>query len=481
MTNFQSLATTAGCFILLSGLLNLTGSCNKNDVDQPTPKDSVKVITSFSVKGPNGATLDAADMSVAIKSDSILVSVPFGTDLSHLTPAITFSGVILTPASGEEQDFSKPVVYTVQAEDTSKRKYVVIVTRKPIRNRVFVGGSSNNFYCLNSETGVKIWSYTGTGWFSYATPVFKDSIVYTTSTDHYIYAFHAITGKVLWKYNGGTTSLIGSVTVSGNTVFAGGDNTMYALDAMDGKLKWSYSAGYFISGSAVVDNESIYFGSDDGYVYALNAVNGSFKWKYAMGNLSNYSGVALANGILYIGSRNNYVHAINASTGAPVWKYTSGVSMEGSSPTVVDGVVYIGGWYDVPGFTIKGSVYALNAASGTLKWEGLTNTGFSSSPLVSNGILYISGDGGVFYALNANTGTQLWSKQIYPNGAAAAVANGNVFVGGGGSHYMYAYNAATGTEKWKFNVANGDIDLSGPLVLDSLGVAHYSSVSGMVQ
>ncbi len=468
-----------GCIMVF---LNLFSSCDKDDAPAPpVPKDSTKAIISFTLLQANGALLDTTDLTVTIKNDSILVGVPAGTDVTALLPKITWKGVILTPSAFDVQNFSTPVTYTVKAEDTSSRKYVVVVTHRPIRNRVFVGGSGNNFYCLDSETGVKKWSYTGTGWFSYASPAFKDSIVYTTSTDHYIYAFHALTGKVLWKYLAGSVSLTSSVTVSGNTVYASGDNMLYALNPLNGSVKWSYTAGYYISAGSVVDNGVVYFGCDDSYVYALDAATGNFKWKYAMGNISNYSGLALANGILYIGSRDTYVHAINATTGTLAWKYNTGVSLEASSPTVVNGVVYIAGWYDVPGFTKKGSVYALNAATGTLAWEGLTNTGFSSSPLVSNGILYVSGDGGVFYALNASSGTQLWSKQIYPNGSSAAVANGNVFIGGGGSRYMYAYNASSGVEKWKFSVASGDLDLSGPLVLDSLGKAHYSSNSGMVQ
>jgi outer membrane protein assembly factor BamB len=486
MNSFRSLFKALASILCFSVLLSIFGSCSKDDDPPPPPapgpvkKDSTKLITYFTLKNANGTSLDTTDLSVVIKNDSILVGVAFGTDITRLTPVIEFKGVIMTPASGVEQDFTKPVIYTLTAADSSSRKYVVAVKHRPIRNRVFVGGSGKNFYALDAKTGSLKWKYTGTGWFSYSSPAFKDSIVYTTSTDNYVYAFHAISGDILWKYKLGTTSVIASVTLSGNTVLCGGDNTFYALDALDGSLKWKYTAGYWISAGAVVENGVVYFGCDDSYVYALNAVNGSLKWKYAMGNISNNSGPALANGILYIGSRDSYVHAINANTGAPVWKYYTGVSLEMSSPTVVNGVVYIGGWYDVSDFTKKGSVYAINAATGTLVWESLAKTGIGSSPLVSNGMLYISADGGIFHALNASTGSQVWSKQILPNGADAAVANGNVFVGGGGSWYFYAYDAASGAEKWKFYTP-GDIDLSGPLVIDSVGVAHYSSGSGMQQ
>jgi formylglycine-generating enzyme required for sulfatase activity len=55
--------------------------------------------------------------------------VSFGTDVTALVPAITIpEGASVTPASGEAQDFTDPVTYTVTAGDDSTQDYTVTVT-----------------------------------------------------------------------------------------------------------------------------------------------------------------------------------------------------------------------------------------------------------------------------------------------------------------------------------------------------------------
>jgi hypothetical protein len=54
--------------------------------------------------------------------------VPYGTNLGSLAPTITVSpGATVSPASGEAQDFSGPVIYTVTAENGSTAEYSVTV------------------------------------------------------------------------------------------------------------------------------------------------------------------------------------------------------------------------------------------------------------------------------------------------------------------------------------------------------------------
>jgi hypothetical protein len=75
-------------------------------------------------------------------SHAISVKVPFGTDLSALTPTITYLGFSITPPAGPlpagpqranpftdpGRNFSSPVSYTVTAEDGSTQPYTVRVT-----------------------------------------------------------------------------------------------------------------------------------------------------------------------------------------------------------------------------------------------------------------------------------------------------------------------------------------------------------------
>jgi len=77
-------------------------------------------ITAFSIDGVNGEI--GTDNGIAL-------TLPFGTDLEHLSPTIAVSaGATVDPASGAQQDFTSAVTYTVTADDGTTKEYVVTVT-----------------------------------------------------------------------------------------------------------------------------------------------------------------------------------------------------------------------------------------------------------------------------------------------------------------------------------------------------------------
>ncbi|MFA7315478.1 MAG: immunoglobulin-like domain-containing protein [Candidatus Paceibacterota bacterium] len=74
------------------------------------------------------------DVSVSINESehTIQVSVPFGTDVTTLTPTLSISsGATVSPASEAIQDFTNPVTYTVTAENGTTVSYVMTVTSLP--------------------------------------------------------------------------------------------------------------------------------------------------------------------------------------------------------------------------------------------------------------------------------------------------------------------------------------------------------------
>ncbi len=79
-----------------------------------------KAITAFSI-GKYAGVLDEA-------AHTVTVSVPFGTDVTALTPTIAVSkNAGVSPASGAARNFTKPVVYTVTAENGETQTYTVTV------------------------------------------------------------------------------------------------------------------------------------------------------------------------------------------------------------------------------------------------------------------------------------------------------------------------------------------------------------------
>ncbi|MDR1088930.1 MAG: cell wall-binding repeat-containing protein [Coriobacteriales bacterium] len=82
-------------------------------------KASTKDITSFKIGTVVGT----------ISGTTISVTVPYATDVTSLTPAITHSGVSITPTGS--QNFTRPITYTVKAEDGTTKAYTVTVSKEP--------------------------------------------------------------------------------------------------------------------------------------------------------------------------------------------------------------------------------------------------------------------------------------------------------------------------------------------------------------
>jgi PQQ-dependent dehydrogenase (methanol/ethanol family) len=141
-----------------------------------------------------------------------------------------------------------------------------------------------------------------------------------------------------------------------------------------------------------------------------------------------------------------------------------------STPLVIDGVLYV--------TTAWSKVYAYDAKTGKELWKfdpevpgewgvntccDVVNRGVAAW----NGKLYLGAVDGRLIAIDAQMGEQVWSTQTTPKDKAYSitgaprVAKGKVFIGQAGSEFeqrgfMAAYDAETGKPLWKWWVVPGD-------------------------
>lgn len=96
-------------------------------VSSPQTKDRQKLITVFDfLLSPE--VIGQVDQV----SHTVIMDVPYGTDLTKLQTLIIISpGATITPRSGVIQNFTTPVFYTVTAKDGSTQEYVVKVNVLP--------------------------------------------------------------------------------------------------------------------------------------------------------------------------------------------------------------------------------------------------------------------------------------------------------------------------------------------------------------
>jgi len=113
-------------------------------------------------------------------------------------------------------------------------------------------------------------------------------------------------------------------------------------------------------------------------------------------------------------------------------------AFEFSSPVVSNGTVYIAA--DSPY-----GVSAIDAATGTVRWSHKTVDPATSSPTVAGKLVYVGTTHGIM-ALKVTTGKQLWYLHTPAVIAAATVAHGVVYAS---SNVLSAIDAATGALLWR--------------------------------
>jgi eukaryotic-like serine/threonine-protein kinase len=252
---------------------------------------------------------------------------------------------------------------------------------------------------------------------------------------------------IKWKFQTGGR-VISSPAVADGVVYIGStDRNLYALDLESGAQKWKFTTESSVVSSPAVSGNSVYFGSYDGRFYALDVNTGKLVWKFETAGEKRYAAKHL-----------HYMLPKSEAMPDP-WDFFL------SSPSVWNGVVYFGSG--------DGNVYALDAASGNLKWKFQTGDVVHSSPAIADGMLYIGSWDGYLYALNASTGEKKWSFRTGDDPdvhnhvgiqSSPMVADGTVYFGCRDSN-VYALDAATGKQKW-FYATQGSWVNNSPTLYD---------------
>jgi polyvinyl alcohol dehydrogenase (cytochrome) len=166
------------------------------------------------------------------------------------------------------------------------------------------------------------------------------------------------------------------------------------------KPKWIFTTAGNVSARAAVAGNGVYFPDWSGQLYRLDAASGAAVWSRSLmtdygfapapgsENVVARTSPTVAGDTVYIGTlataSGAYLLAIDKATGALRWKTqldTHPLSVDDSSPVVFDGVVYVGvasieeGAAINPAYSccsFRGSVLAINAATGAVIWKQYT-------------------------------------------------------------------------------------------------------------
>lgn len=147
------------------------------------------------------------------------------------------------------------------------------------------------------------------------------------------------------------------------------------------------------------------------------------------------------------------------------WQHQTQNALE-TSPVIVNGIAYIS--------SMDNSLYAIDAQSGTLKWSQKLAQ-MLTTPAVADSTIYVGSEYGTLYALDATTGVLKWSRSLSGTPISTPVVTGGL-VYTGTSFSMYALNAITGIVKW----SKGLQTIVGSSVAISNNVVYVGLASGHV-
>jgi len=152
---------------------------------------------------------------------------------------------------------------------------------------------------------------------------------------------------------------------------------------------------------------------------------------------------------------------------APVETFTVNPGFRDWGPATLAGTTIVAG-----NATNRGGLFAVDLASGKLKWTARPagtqsgNPGVSTAPAVSGDAVIVP-MGNTLMALSLATGRELWRGPAVEQGAAVAAGGGLAFVLGDDGFFR-AFDAATGREQWKVEFARFKACRSQPVARDGV-------------
>lgn len=221
------------------------------------------------------------------------------------------------------------------------------------------------------------------------------------------------------------------VSTDGKTVFCGTKvGKLIALRSIDGGYIWSFRTRGAIRTRPYVLDDSIFFGSADGCVYRVDVKTGKAVWKkpYCTDNPIHGDVIVDYDRVLFSVSINK-VYAISVKDGELIWEYhrekPEFMSAEGcSSPVPSNGSVYVG-------FS-DGVLASLDINNGRPIWTSILakgkNTDIDATPVVDGDKIYTGSFGEGPVAISANDGSVIWRARFF-GVSTPLLADGLVVVG----------------------------------------------------
>ncbi len=196
------------------------------------------------------------------------------------------------------------------------------------------------------------------------------------------------------------------------------------------------------------------------------------KWRFTdddtLGCIESSPALSPDGSVLYIGSENGGVYALDSATGKLKWKFMTGGPVNAAPLVDGSGNIYVG--------SVDGTFYAIDK-DGYLNWEFRTKEAIFASAALDSELeqIYMASCDHVLYAMDMKSGTLVWRYQTDDKLMSSPVIGHDktVYIGSL-DHYLYALSPLDGALKWRFKTGN---QIYASPALDSDGTLYIGTAS----
>jgi outer membrane protein assembly factor BamB len=283
-------------------------------------------------------------------------------------------------------------------------------------------GSGARLYALDLASGSTVWgpvAITGSG--DWAAHAYENGKLFVLNSDGQLSAFDAATGTRGWtvrlpyqySFSAAPTAAHGIVYAAG----AGSGGTLGAISESDGTVLWTAGVWNGDNSSPAIGPDGVVV-SYPCQVYKFDLITGSPIWRYS-GGCEGGGGwtAAYADGSVYVRDW------VSTPVGTVYQAFDGGTLGRFGTGTARMPIPAFGGG---SGFFLWGGVLQRrDLQAQNLAWSFSGDGQLSSAPIVIDGVVVVGSSSGSVYAVDAGTGTQVWSGT-----AAAGISAPNEWFGG---------------------------------------------------
>jgi outer membrane protein assembly factor BamB len=178
----------------------------------------------------------------------------------------------------------------------------------------------------------------------------------------------------------------------------------------------------------------------DSRLAAYDIATGKPVWEVQRDELPSWATplvIAGASGPELVTSSPKYIRGYDPRTGRELWRMSDNATqVKVPSPVAFGDTVIVTGGYPSGGRPIyairTGRRGEIDAASDAIAWRTERGSPYTGTPLVYDGIVYVSGDNGIFTAYEAATGARLYQQRVTAGGFSASpvAAGGRIYLTG---------------------------------------------------